>query len=327
MDNPIILSICIPTLNRPEFLLESLKSIEILIEKSARIEICVFNNGSNRDYTRVENFIDRLTKRYVNVNYLVNNVTIAIDDSMMQVMKMAKGDYLFLLGDDDILESEGQNLILNILNKMEFDLGILNGVIFNKKNNTRTKIFNHSSDAIISFREAFLKYKNYCSYGNIIVKRNCILEGDQIYLKGTSHAYGCFWLDFFRKHEKDQHPVILIFDIEAVCLRAVEKTYNILQVTFEHTMLELNLYKALIGDKCKIILNEYELLFWYEQSKYTTLLKYGMAGNELFKIKDYNESFYYNYRFRIYIMSFLVIILKPIKPIIRYIILKLRKNV
>lgn len=324
MEYSFKLSFCIPTLNRADFLLETLCSINIPSSELSNVEICIFNNGSETEYKHVEEVISQLVRKGMHIRYQKGTSTVPIDDSMIMVMNMALGEYLFCLGDDDILLPNTLSTVLSLLNNYSFDLLILNGIIFNEKNNTRDGIFKQNSDHSISFKDVVLRYKNNCSFGNIIINRKCVLYEDQNYLRGTSHSYGSFWLKLFSLYEEKIEPKILIVNEHIVCLRAIQKTYNILQVTFEHTLLEIKLYKESIGARGQQIMEEYEDKFWQSQARFTNLLKYSLAGNDLLNIKRYNHNFYTKFLFKIYFAVLTSFFLKPVKPMLKYLLLKIR---
>ncbi len=96
----MILSICIPTYNRPEQLPNCLHSIYLAKKNSnLNFEVCVSDNGSNYDVAKVikiyENKLNiRLNKNEVNLGYASN---------LLKVISFAKGEYVWAIGDDDLL--------------------------------------------------------------------------------------------------------------------------------------------------------------------------------------------------------------------------------
>lgn len=314
------LSFCIPTLNRPEYLLIAIRSICTDIRLSSQFEICIYNNSSNVDYNIVEQEIESLSNEF-KITYVKGNSKLEIDQSMFQAINLSSGDFLFLLGDDDYLLPNGLNTIFDLVDNDDFDLVIFNALVLNEKNRTLTKMFNVSDVYYNDLRKCLLELKNFCSYGNLLIKSNFINSNDFKYLEGTSHAYGCFWLSFFMQYELGSEPKVIVCNSDVVCLRAILKTYNLLQVTFEHSQKELNLYYNRIGKKSTLILKEYEDDFWRDQSGFFKLFKYGMAGNDIQKIKIFNSVFYKKYFLRINFINILSIMLKPFKKIIKYVIL------
>lgn len=319
------LSFCIPTLNRPVYLINTIRSICIDKSYCSQFEICIYNNSSNLDYIEVEEEIKNLSKEF-NIKYKKGCSRLEIDQSMFEVINLAEGEYLFLIGDDDYLLANGLVSIIDLIDGNDFDLAIFNAVILNEKNKTLTKMFNIPDVYYFDLKKSLVVLKNYCSYGNILVKSNFINVNDFKYLEGTSHAYGCFWLSFFKNYEIGIEPKIIISNSDVVCLRAIAKTYNLLQVTFQHSQKEFSLYYNYIGQKSAGILKEYEQTFWREQSGFIKLFKYGMAGNELLKIKCYNYFFYRKYFIKIIFINVLSIVFKPFKNFFKFFMLINKKR-
>ncbi|TRX04452.1 glycosyltransferase family 2 protein [Flavobacterium gawalongense] len=324
MDNLIKVSFCIPSLNRPKYLLNAIESICNQTGFNQDIEICIFNNCSDTSYFDVENIINVFSSQY-NIYYSKGLVRLEIDQSMHEVIKMAKGNFLFLLGDDDFLLPNSLKVIIDLINKDKFDLVIFNAIILNEKNKTKARMFNSKKSVLLDLNEVLLEFKNYCSYGNILIKSEFIRSDDFKYLEGTSHAYGCFWLAFFRLYEKGLQPRVIISNRHVVCLRAILKTYNLLQVTFEHSQKEFSLYYKAIGEKSTEILKGYENSFWKDQSRFFKLLQYGLAGNDLSKISSYNYVFYNDYVIKITFAKIFAYFLKPFKTTLKYFFITFKK--
>ena len=108
----MILSICIPTYNRPKQLPNCLHSIYLAKKNSnLNFEVCVSDNGSNYDVTKVvktyENKLSiRLNKNKVNLGYQLN---------LLKVISIAKGEYVWAIGDDDLLVPDSLKKIEKLL--------------------------------------------------------------------------------------------------------------------------------------------------------------------------------------------------------------------
>lgn len=109
------LSIVIPTWNRLPFLKKNISQIITEIKKQGdhtQIEIYISDNHSN-DGT--QDFLKKLMNQYkfINVNFYDQNV--GANHNFYTVMKGASGDYIWLLGDDDmIVEDAIQKIIKDI---------------------------------------------------------------------------------------------------------------------------------------------------------------------------------------------------------------------
>ena len=111
MHNPKI-SICIPTYNRVDSLINCLKSIAIAAKKHVgRFEICVSDNGSDEGTS----YIVENAAKPLEVNYRQNEKNIGIPRNFVQVVSMAKGEFVWLIGDDDLLLPDTFDRLLPLL--------------------------------------------------------------------------------------------------------------------------------------------------------------------------------------------------------------------
>ena len=93
----IILSICIPTYNRKDILLENIKEIEKKISPHENsVEMLIGNNGST-DGTLME------LEQFKNIKIINLNENRGINPILLRLTTQAKGQYLWILGDDDFL--------------------------------------------------------------------------------------------------------------------------------------------------------------------------------------------------------------------------------
>lgn len=115
------LSICIPTYNRKRNLSELLDALAeingINSPKSEReIEIVVSDNAST-DGTK--EYMEDLVKKekFQNLRYHRNDENIGPDNNFVMCYKLAKGDYVWLLGDDDMVMGDIISIIMEVTQK------------------------------------------------------------------------------------------------------------------------------------------------------------------------------------------------------------------
>lgn len=119
-----VLSICIPTYNRSACLRELLASIEA--QDRPDIEVIVSDDASPDDSADVaEQFVGRIR----NLTVLRQPTNLGLDKNFLAVTSQAKGDYIWLMGDDDRLEPEGMDLVLAALKRWPGVAGLTLGVI------------------------------------------------------------------------------------------------------------------------------------------------------------------------------------------------------
>lgn len=132
MANPI-LSICIPTFNRAECLRQCLSTITAQfddLETYHQTEIIISNNGSEDNTEEVVNFF---LAKFSNIVYLKNRENLGFDRNVLQAVTKAKGEYVWLLGDDDGILPDSLKYVLPILNNNKFEYILLNGWGYDNK--------------------------------------------------------------------------------------------------------------------------------------------------------------------------------------------------
>lgn len=98
--NKPLVSIGIPTYNRPEGLLRAV--ISVINQTYKDIEIIISNNSpNNHHYEKIINF---LSLKSTKIKYYKQNKNIGAIDNFKFVLQMATGHYFMWVGDDDILE-------------------------------------------------------------------------------------------------------------------------------------------------------------------------------------------------------------------------------
>ena len=93
----MLLSICIPTYNRPESLINCLNSI--VKQGNKNLEICISDNCSK---INIKKLIQPFKKR-LNIQFNKNKKNLGFALNLLKVSEMAKGDFIWFLGDDDLL--------------------------------------------------------------------------------------------------------------------------------------------------------------------------------------------------------------------------------
>lgn len=115
-----LLSICIPCYKRPAMLVESLKQIfsQINTVHDVQIEIVVVDDGVDQPSEQaIQHFLDT----YSNLKYYKNDKNLWFLNTVLMTEK-AKGEYLLLLSDDDLLTDFALCYIVEIIKKTSFDI-------------------------------------------------------------------------------------------------------------------------------------------------------------------------------------------------------------
>lgn len=219
-----LLSICIPTLNRVDFLRYSLE--RLLPEAQANgVEVCVCDNASVDD---TASLLRELAGRYACLRVARAEVKRGIDANMLAVIGMGTGDHVFPLGDDDCLEPGAVAAILAYLKRGD-DLVVLNG--WNTDAGLVRK-HRHLDDGMAgrTFARpdaAFADLWDKMPFGSFLARRHLFESDTAGYFIGTSHAYtGVVWVELARQFESSGRCQVGCMPDPVVLLRGAEKTWK-----------------------------------------------------------------------------------------------------
>lgn len=117
-----ILSICIPTYNRKDCLIQCLESI---VHQSvfSDIEIAISDNASSDGTIEM---MQEYIQKYPNIRYSRNDENLGFDRNMLKVVALATGKYCLFIGDDDAFFPDSLANIVNILQSDEAEYYITN---------------------------------------------------------------------------------------------------------------------------------------------------------------------------------------------------------
>lgn len=109
----IKLSICIPTYNRAEYLRNCLHSIALGDPQSVfNFEICISNNNSSDDTESVV----WGAQESLRIKYHKNPSNLGVARNFLNVVSMAEGEFVWLIGDDDLLMPNAISRLYELIN-------------------------------------------------------------------------------------------------------------------------------------------------------------------------------------------------------------------
>ncbi len=111
-----LLSITIPTYNRALFLAELLESLVPELQNEPRVELLVSDNASTDSTPEL---ITRMASRGARLRSLRNAQNIGSDANFLQCLDEARGKYVWVLGDDDLLTPGAVGQLLSLLEHAE----------------------------------------------------------------------------------------------------------------------------------------------------------------------------------------------------------------
>ena len=200
-----VISFCIPTYNRKNFLIEALESInnqDGIEDFKDKLEIVISDNAST-DGTE-EAVKEYAKKSKVDIIYKKQDKNMGIDRNILNVVGMATGEYCWLMGDDDCIINTGVKKVLEEV-KSSYDIYLLERYCCykdNMKEAFRKEYFLKGFDESVSFdfaKEGELRfYFSRCSsmmgifsfLSIIVVKREAWnkVEGYEDYI-GTIYIH------------------------------------------------------------------------------------------------------------------------------------------
>lgn len=271
-----ILSICIPTYNRSQYLDKCLKSIFDDIGNDTNIEVVVSDNNSEDNTKEI---VDKYMKLYGNLKYFKNEKNIGADKNMLTVLKEGTGRFITVHGDDDYFAFQAIYKLVDKIYKNP-ECGVF--YIFNN-----SKVSEKIDCGINNFIKDVSFYSTYMS--GIILKKsafNDIKENDkfvdlrlnQVYLQLSillrNKPYCVLYDDFFSdagSHRPSGYNFGEVF------------IQNYLEILYYFKSFGLN-DETIKTDKKKLM--EEMILPWCK------LIKSGYAKLELNGIEEYIEKYY-----------------------------------
>lgn len=126
------LSICIPNYNRSKYLKNCLNSIFLAKSLSSlKFEICISDNGSKENILPIINFYK---KKNLSINFSKNSKNLGFGANFCKVVRMAKGEFIWVIGNDDLLYMHALKELDKLFNKnKDVDFFFINSSSLNSK--------------------------------------------------------------------------------------------------------------------------------------------------------------------------------------------------
>ena len=108
----VLLSICVPTRDRPELLLRNLRAVLGQITPGDPVEVLVSDNS---DGSATAEAVSELTRQGALIGYARNVPTVSMSVNHNLLIERARGEYILFVHDDDYLLEDGLQAILKSL--------------------------------------------------------------------------------------------------------------------------------------------------------------------------------------------------------------------
>jgi len=183
------LSICITTRNRGDLITETLESIVDQIENDVEVVVV---DGASTDNTGT--ILKRYADRYLFFRYIGEDDNSGLDSGYDSSVVNSKGDYCWVMTDDDLLAPGAVRRVLSEIKK-NYDLIIVNIECFNTDMSIdlKQKLFNFDQDIVYGKEEAgklFTELGIGLSFiGSVVIKRSLWLNIDRSPYFGTEFVH------------------------------------------------------------------------------------------------------------------------------------------
>jgi abequosyltransferase len=129
LDRPL-LTIAIPTYNRRDCLTQLLEVLMPQLDGETRVQLVISDNASGDDTPAV---VESFRNRGLQLLYNRNENNLGADGNFIRCYEIARGEYVWIFGDDDILVPGGLHQVLTCLGTREYDLLYLRATGFQSK--------------------------------------------------------------------------------------------------------------------------------------------------------------------------------------------------
>ncbi|WP_291537552.1 glycosyltransferase family 2 protein [Bacteroides sp.] len=193
-NDSFLLSIAIPTYNRAKYLKENLEAILSQLESCKDIVEILVNDNASSDNTE-QSILNLIEKYCFSIKYHRMTENIGYRANVIDVSLRAKGKYLFLLGDDDILSPDFFKIVIPYLenknNLAVIHFNRLSGDAICSKNKLHDWEFDGLAK-IMDYKEFWFRVMSSPNFmSSVIVRRDCFEKGVS-FIKDDYYGYHWF---------------------------------------------------------------------------------------------------------------------------------------
>ena len=115
-----LLTVAVPTFNRSRYLATFLSAVAPQIARENCVELLISDNASTDGTAEL---VQSYQSQGILIRYVRNESNIGADGNILQCFELASGKYVWICGDDDVIEPCGLNTLLKYLTSQdEYDL-------------------------------------------------------------------------------------------------------------------------------------------------------------------------------------------------------------
>ncbi len=187
--NKPILSICIATYNRSDYISETLNSIIPQLDDDTELLIV---DGASTDHT--QNIVEEFVKKDSRIRYIRLATKGGVDQDYDKSVELARGEFCWLFTDDDLLKPGAISAVKELLPK-GYDLIIVNAEVCNKDlskviESHRVKIQKNKLYFPDDTDNFFIDVINHISFiGAVVIRRSVWLDRNRESYFGTDFIH------------------------------------------------------------------------------------------------------------------------------------------
>lgn len=236
-----LLSICIPTFNRPEMLKNTIENlIQNIYSKDFVKEILIVDNSEKNDS---KDIVENYLKNFNKIRYIKNEINIGAEGNFRKSIHESLGEYVWIIGDDDVLEERTKNILEKKFSQ-NFDCLIANYSVydFNLENPIINKVLNGSTDTYNDKNNILKEFGLKFSFISTIIFKKKLFESRNNSAYSKFEKYGLSFLVFVYSIFIDPKNVVF-FEKESLVrqrgfnndyLLRADKYYNIFAKGFKN---------------------------------------------------------------------------------------------
>jgi glycosyltransferase involved in cell wall biosynthesis len=182
-ENRPLLTLAIPTYNRAVFLKQVLDSVRDQVPSDSRVELIISDNGSPDETQAI---VELELQRGTQLIYIRNTENIGPDANFLQCYERARGKYVWIFSDDDLLRPGAITSILTLLSKDEYDLVFVSSTGFTEDEPVLEPITNAPRAAVFTDAAQFVRRVHIFTTlisGNIVNKDRVEANGHEPFAK------------------------------------------------------------------------------------------------------------------------------------------------
>ena len=174
-----LLSICIPTYNRANYLKDCLDSIVDQFENKEiynQIEVVISDNASTDETTEI---VKSFQVKFKNIRYFRNDTNLGVDRNILNMVEKSSGEYCLPIGDDDGFFQKSFPYIINRIKELKAPYYMINSWGYDHE--LINPVLSHPN---VQIKEELL-YDNLDEYINTIKQYTNLVGG----FCGLSHIF------------------------------------------------------------------------------------------------------------------------------------------